>query len=126
MTARTGAARVALTTRCTVIPVAQWGPQEIQRPYAKELHLFPLKTMRMLAGPPVKLSDLYDRPQDTATLNEATARILDAITRQLETIRGEKAPAIRFDSRTAGVAEIGNPKRRRVKKSPRKIDGGSS
>jgi 1-acyl-sn-glycerol-3-phosphate acyltransferase len=126
MTARTGAARVALTTRCPVIPVAQWGPQEIQRPYAKELHLFPLKTMRMLAGPPVNLSDLYDRPQDAATLNEAMARILDAITRQLETIRGEKAPAIRFDSRTAGVAEIGNPKRRRIKKPARKFDGGSS
>jgi 1-acyl-sn-glycerol-3-phosphate acyltransferase len=126
MTARTGAARVALTTRCPVIPVAQWGPQDIQRPYAKMLHLFPLKTMRMLAGPPVDLSDLYDRPQDGATLTEATARILDAITAQLERIRGEKAPAIRFDSRTAGVAEIGNPKKRRPKKSARTTNGGSS
>jgi len=117
MTARTGAARVALTTRCPVIPVAQWGPQEIQRPYAKALHVFPLKTMRMLAGPPVDLRDLYDRPLDTATLTEATTRILDAITWQLEKLRGESAPAIRFDSRTAGVAEIGNPRRRRIKKS---------
>ena len=126
MTARTGAARVALTTRCPVVPVAQWGPQEIQGPYAKELHLFPLKTMRMLAGPPVDLSDLYDRSQDVATLDVATARIMDAITGQLETLRGEKAPAIRFDSRTAGVAEVGNPKRRRVKKSDRTTKGGSS
>jgi 1-acyl-sn-glycerol-3-phosphate acyltransferase len=126
MTARTGAARVALTTRCPVIPVAQWGPQEIQKPYAKSLHLFPLKTMRMVAGPPVDLGDLYDRPQDVATLNEATNRILNAITGQLETLRGEKAPAIRFDSRTAGVAEIGNPKKRRVKKSTRTMNGGSS
>ncbi len=109
MTAKTGAARMALTTRCPVIPVAQWGPQEIQRPYAKELRVFPRKTMRMIAGPPVDLSDLYDRPLVAATLHEATDRILDAITRQLETIRGEKAPATRFDSRTAGIAEIGNP-----------------
>jgi 1-acyl-sn-glycerol-3-phosphate acyltransferase len=98
MTARTGAARVALTTRCPVIPVAQWGPQQIQRPYAKTLHLFPRKTMRML----------------------------DAITAQLETIRGEKAPAVRFDSRTAGVAQIGNPKKRRPKKSARTMNGGST
>jgi 1-acyl-sn-glycerol-3-phosphate acyltransferase len=125
MTARTGAARVALTTRCPVIPVAQWGPQEIMRPYGRALHLIPPKTMRVLAGPPVDLSDLYERPQDQATLHEATARILDAITRQLETIRGEKAPAIRFDSRTAGVAEIGNPKKRRVKKSARHMNEGS-
>lgn len=111
MTARTGAARVALTTRCPVIPVAQWGAQEIQRPYAKELRLFPLKTMRMVAGPPVQLSDLYDLPLNAVTLNTATDRIMDAITSQLEQLRGEKAPAIRFDSRTAGVAEIGNPHR---------------
>jgi 1-acyl-sn-glycerol-3-phosphate acyltransferase len=117
MTGKTGAARVALTTQCPVIPVAQWGPQEIQAPYAKALHLFPLKTMRMLAGPPVDLSDLYDRPMSTATLREATDRILDTITRQLETIRGEQAPPTRFDSRTAGVAEIGNPNRRRPTKS---------
>jgi len=117
MTAKTGAARMALMTRCPVIPVAQWGPQEIQRPYARELHLFPRKTMRMLAGPPVDLSDLYDRPPNAATLHEATDRILDAITRQLETIRGEKAPATRFDSRTAGIAETGNPHGRRTKSS---------
>jgi len=116
MTGRTGAARVALTTRCPVIPVAQWGPQEIQGPYARELHLFPRKTMRMLAGPPVDLSDLYGLPISSVTLNEATNRILDAITRQLETIRGERAPAIRFDSRTAGVPQIGNPNRRGRKK----------
>ncbi|MEO8518289.1 MAG: lysophospholipid acyltransferase family protein [Dermatophilaceae bacterium] len=118
MTAKTGAARVALTTRCPVIPVAQWGPQEIMAPYAKGFHLFPRKTMRMIAGPPVDLSDLYDKPMGAATLREATDRILDAITRQLEMIRQEKAPAVRFDSRTAGVAEMGNPNRPARAKSP--------
>jgi len=121
MTGKTGAARVALTTRCPVIPVAQWGPQEIQRPYARELHLFPRKTMRMLAGPPVDLSDLYERPLDNATLREATDRILNAITHQLEVIRGEKAPDRRFDSRAAGVATTGNPHRpRRDNVKPRR------
>jgi 1-acyl-sn-glycerol-3-phosphate acyltransferase len=126
MTARTGAARVALTTRCPVIPVAQWGPQEIQGPYAKELHLFPRKTMRMLAGPPVDLRDLYGEPLDAATLNEATDRILDAITGQLETLRGEQAPPTRFDSRIAGVAQTGNPNRRHSKKASGTTGGGSS
>jgi 1-acyl-sn-glycerol-3-phosphate acyltransferase len=125
MTAKFGAARVALTTRCPVIPVAQWGPQEIQAPYAKELHLFPRKTMRMLAGPPVDLSDLYDRPLDVATLHEATDRILAAITRQLETIRGEPAPAIRFDSRTARAAETGKPNSRRRTQSSGPTNGQS-
>jgi 1-acyl-sn-glycerol-3-phosphate acyltransferase len=126
MTGKTGAARVALTTRCPVIPVAQWGPQEIQRPYARELHLFPRKTMQLIAGPAVDLSDLYGRPLDTVTLREATNRILDAITRQLEMIRGEKAPVIRFDSRTAGVAEIGNPNKPRRAKPTSPTHGESS
>ena len=125
MTARTGAARVALATRCPVIPVAQWGPQEVLMPYGRALHLFPRKTMQMRAGPSVDLHDLYDRRLDAATLNEATARILDAITAQLETIRGEKAPAVRFDSRTAGVAEIGNPHTRHTKNSPHHRNGDS-
>ena len=125
MTAKTGAARVALMTRCPVIPVAQWGPQEIQRPYVKELHLVPRKTMRMLAGSPVDLSDLYDRPIDAATLHEATDRIMDAITGQLESIRGEQAPATRFDSRTAGVPETGNPNRAHHAKSSDPTNGDS-
>jgi hypothetical protein len=39
----------------------------------------------------------------------ATERIMDAITALLEDIRGEQAPAQRFDPRAAGVREIGNP-----------------
>jgi len=112
MTGKTGAARVALTTRCPVIPVAQWGPQEVLAPYARRLHLLPRKTMHVVAGPPVELSDLYGRPLDGATLQEATARIMAAITGLLEGIRGEKAPVERFDTRKAGLPETGNPHRR--------------
>jgi 1-acyl-sn-glycerol-3-phosphate acyltransferase len=126
MTGRTGAARVALTTRCPVIPVAQWGPQEILAPYARTPHVFPIKTMRILAGSPVDLSDLYDLPLDASTLKEATARIVDAITAQLETLRGQKAPAVRFDPRKAGIAATGNPKKRRSKRPPGKMTEGPS
>lgn len=126
MTAKTGAARLALRTRCPLIPVAQWGPQEIQGPYARELHLFPRKTMRLVAGPAVDLSDLYDVPLSAQTLHEATDRIMDAITEQLESIRGEQAPAVRFDMRTAGMAETGRPKRRRGGTASGSPRGGSS
>ena len=34
---------------------------------------------------------------------------MDDITAVLEDIRGEQAPAVRFDPRVAGVREIGNP-----------------
>ena len=40
----------------------------------------------------------------------ATDRIMAALTRLVEDLRGEKAPEKRFDPRTAGVQEIGNPR----------------
>lgn len=109
MRGKTGAARVALETRCPLIPVAQWGAQEILSPYGHRPSLFPRKTMHMYAGPPVDLSDLYDRPIDTKVLREATDRLMDRITGLLEEIRGEKRPDERFDPRQHGVPEIGDP-----------------
>jgi 1-acyl-sn-glycerol-3-phosphate acyltransferase len=107
MTGKTGAARVALETRCPVIPVAQWGPQEIIGTYEKRVRLFPRKVMHVRAGPPVDLSDLYDVPMSATVLREATERIMAAITRELEVLRGERAPEERFDARQRGVPVIG-------------------
>jgi hypothetical protein len=36
-----------------------------------------------------------------------------AITRLVEDLRGEKAPAERFDPRASGVVEIGNPRKQK-------------
>ncbi|EWT00163.1 glycerol acyltransferase [Intrasporangium oryzae NRRL B-24470] len=109
MRGKTGAARVALETRCPLVPVAQWGAQEILAPYGKRVRLFPRKTMHMYAGPPVDLSDLYGKPIDTAVLREATDRLMDRITELLEVLRDEKNVHERFDPRRHGVPEIGNP-----------------
>lgn len=111
MVGKTGAARIALTTRCPVVPVAQWGPQDILEPYSKWPRLLPRKTMHVTAGPPVDLSDLWDRPQTGEVLREATTRIMAAITVELEKIRGEKAPPERFDSRKHGLPETGRFRR---------------
>lgn len=109
MTGKTGAARVALETRKPVIPLAQWGAQEVIAPYGKSVRLLPRRTMHVTAGPAVDLSDLYDRPIDTATLVEATERIMAAITALVEQLRGEKAPVERYDARARGQPEVGNP-----------------
>ena len=117
MVGKTGAARIALATRCPVIPVAQWGPADLLAPYAKRLRLFPRKTMHVVAGPPVDLSDLYDKPVTATLLREATDRIMVAITRELEELRGGPAPVERFDSRKHGLPTTGNF-HRRVKGDP--------
>ncbi|NTW39557.1 MAG: 1-acyl-sn-glycerol-3-phosphate acyltransferase [Cellulomonadaceae bacterium] len=96
MQGKTGIARLALTTKAPVVPVAQWGAHFVLGRYKKVPKPFPRKKLRIVAGPPVDLSDLYDKPQDAAVLREATERVMVAITALLEEIRGEKAPAERF------------------------------
>lgn len=95
MTGKTGAARIALETGRPVIPLAQWGAQNV-RHRVRGAGLGRV-TSYMLAGPPVQLDDLRGRPIDMAILREATERILDAITRELEQLRGETAPPGRWD-----------------------------
>lgn len=99
MTGRTGAARIALIGGAPVIPIAQWGPQEVMAPYAKEFNIFPPKVMRMRVGAPVDLDDLRSQGLSGDVLNEATRRIMDALTAELESIRGETAPEERVDYR---------------------------
>ncbi|MEU2392242.1 lysophospholipid acyltransferase family protein [Streptomyces sp. NPDC007369] len=103
MAGKTGAARVALMTKVPVIPVAQWGANLVMPPYAREnkVRLFPRKTLRVLAGPPVDLSAYYDREPTPEVLKEATEAIMAAITALLEELRGEKAPDRPYDHRRA-------------------------
>lgn len=112
MVGKTGAARVALTTGCPVIPVAQWGAHDILAPYGKRPHLLPRRTIHVHAGPPVDLSGFADRPLDAVTLRAATDVILDAITALLAGIRGELPPTARWDPREHGQPVTGNPHRR--------------
>jgi len=113
MRGKTGAARIALATGAPVIPVGQWGVQDILPAYTVRPHLFPRKTVHYQAGDPVQLGDLRDKPLTDAVLRQATDRIMAAITVLVEELRGEKAPVVRFDPRASGVNEIGNPNKPR-------------
>ena len=112
MIGKTGAARLSLTTGCPVIPVAQWGAQRILMPYSKRLRLLPRSTVHVVAGPPVDLDDLRGRPMTAEVLAEGTERIMRDITSILEGLRGERAPAARFDPRQHGLPRTGNPHKR--------------
>jgi 1-acyl-sn-glycerol-3-phosphate acyltransferase len=112
MTGKSGAARIALETGCPVIPVGQWGPQQLLPPYTKRPHLFPRKHVTLKAGNPVDLSDLAILPRTPEVVQLATDRIMGALTGLVAQIRGEAAPAERFDPRRAGVRPIGNPNKK--------------
>lgn len=101
MAGKTGAARLALLTGAPVIPVAQWGANHVMPPYAKEkkLRLFPRKTLRVLAGPPVDLSAYLGREPTAEVLREVTDVIMDAVTALLAELRHEPAPVGRYQPR---------------------------
>jgi 1-acyl-sn-glycerol-3-phosphate acyltransferase len=109
MAGKTGAARIALASGVPVVPVAQWGAHEILYPYARWPRLLPPKRVYAKVGDPVDLDDLRGQEITPQVLRIATDRIMDAITELLEDIRGEEAPAERYDARRTGVRQIGNP-----------------
>ncbi len=113
MRGKTGAARIALATGCPVIPVGQWGAQELLPAYTVRPHPFPRKTTAFKVGDPVDLDDLRGRPVTAEMLHDATDRIMAAITGLVEDLRGERAPAVRFDPKQSGVTEIGNPRKKK-------------
>ena len=93
MSGKSGAVNVALSANVPLIPVAQWGAQEIMAPYQKKINLFPIKTVKIIAGKPLDLDDLRGRPIDSEILKIGTARLMREIANLLGQLRGEAPPA---------------------------------
>ena len=97
MQARTGVARLALTTDAVVLPVAQWGPQDVHDYHRKKLRLRFRAPAEYLVGEPVDLS--AQRAQVRAgralspdLLRETTDLIMGRVRDQLAELRGIPAP----------------------------------
>ncbi len=107
MVGKTGAARLALTTGAPVVPIAHWGAQEILPYGSKKLRLFPRKTVRMAAGPPVDLSAYAGQRLGASVLRAATADIMADITGLLAKLRQQAPPAVPYDPALAGQLSPG-------------------
>jgi 1-acyl-sn-glycerol-3-phosphate acyltransferase len=100
MRAKTGVVRLALETGCPIIPVGQWGAQDIMWGPRLELpKVWPRKTLQVLVGDPVPLDDLRGAPISAAVLTLAADRVMTAITALVAELRDEPPPATRYDPR---------------------------
>lgn len=109
MRSKTGAARLALQAGCPVIPIAQWGTQDLLAPYARRPTISRRRTLvRIRFGPPVVLDDLRSGTVTRAAIRTGTDRIMQALTHELEELRGERAPATRFDPKAHGLRSTGD------------------
>lgn len=109
MRSKPGVGRLALSSRAPVVPVGQWGAQDVLGRYARRPgNLLRRPVQHVTAGPPVDLTDLYDRADDPKAHAEATARVMAAVTRIVSDLRGEPAPAVPYDpvTRSGGSAAV--------------------
>ena len=108
MKAKTGVARLALQTGVAIYPCASWGPERVIPPYGKKIKLFPRTKVSIVVGDPVDLSPWRGRAEDPVAVEAASEKIMDEITHLLEGLRGEKAPAQRFDPKKSNLPRTGN------------------
>jgi 1-acyl-sn-glycerol-3-phosphate acyltransferase len=105
MVAKTGVARLALTTGAPVIPIAHWGTHDILPYGSKKVKLFPRKTVRTVAGKPVDMSEWAGKHTSARALRAATDAIMGEVTALVAQLRQEEPPALPYDpnpsSRTA-------------------------
>jgi 1-acyl-sn-glycerol-3-phosphate acyltransferase len=96
MKGKNGIGRIALVTGAPVIPVANWGTQDLLPPM-RGPRPFPRKRITVVAGPPVDLSAWLGGPRTRKALDGATAAIMTDITALVAEIRGQTPPATPFD-----------------------------
>ncbi|MGY2081291.1 lysophospholipid acyltransferase family protein [Modestobacter sp. SYSU DS0657] len=112
MQARTGVARLALSTDAVVLPVAQWGPQRVHDYHAKKLHLRLRTPVEYRVGEPVDLAGQRDevragRALSPELLREVTDLVMSRVRDELGELRGQTPPTA-FAPRPAGRALPGN------------------
>ena len=97
MKAKNGIGRIALVTGAPVIPLANWGTQDVMPPGSGLPRLFPRKRVSVVAGPPVDLSAWVGGPRTRTALDAATAAIMSDVTKLVGEIRGETPPGKPYD-----------------------------
>ena len=105
--------RLALAANAPLIPIAQWGDQEILGPYSKRLRLFPPKLVNLKCGDPLDLSKWSGKVDDPAAMEEATSYAVLLFADMVGELRNEAAPKVLFDIRKSDLPRTGNFRKKR-------------
>ncbi len=102
MKGKTGLARLALDVRVPIIPVAQWGAQDVMDRYAglKVFGRRPVLTVRVL--PELDYSDIPGGSENREGVRELTQRLQGRLGDGVAELRGEIPPAIPWNMREHG------------------------
>lgn len=98
MRARTGAARLALSTGAPLVPIALWGSRAVWPIGAALPRPFPRRRLIARIGEPIRAEARPGESTQEASLR-LTDELMEAITVLLAETRGQKPPATRHDPR---------------------------
>jgi 1-acyl-sn-glycerol-3-phosphate acyltransferase len=93
---RTGAARLALDSKATIIPVARWGTQELLNGYTKKFRPFPRKKVVFNIGEPVDMTSYRGQEMSMTLLRDVTFVLMDRVRDLVAEVRQEPAPTKYF------------------------------
>ena len=115
MKGKTGLARLALDQRVPVIPVVQWGTQDVLDRYG---HFHPSTLLKrpnlyVRALPALDYSDIEGDSTNREGVRELTQRLQETLTSGLSDLRQEAAPEEVWDMKTMGP---GKPELKRLAK----------
>lgn len=111
MRGKSGAIRLAIETNVPVYPMAQWGSEKVLPQYGSKFRPGFWKPVRVLVGDEINLDKYRKKQLSPAELSEATELVMRTITKLVEELRGEKAPADLWDPVEAGQSTSGNFKK---------------
>jgi 1-acyl-sn-glycerol-3-phosphate acyltransferase len=103
MASRTGVARLAMATGAPVIAVGHWGAQALLPYRSARPRLLPRKTVQVLAGPPVDLTDFAAQRPTPSVLRAVTDKIMSDVAALVGELRGLTPPAEPFDPTATGA-----------------------
>lgn len=92
MAGKTGAARLAMLTGAPVVPIGQWGAQELFHPITHRARFRPRTPVTVVAGRPIDLSAYAGKPLTAELLAEVTDVIMRGVRELVAEARGVPAP----------------------------------
>lgn len=105
MKGKTGAARLALDTGVPIVPVVQWGPQDVMERYSPGIRMKKTDVYVKIL-PPLDLSDIHaTSSKDHEAVREVTRRLQDALEEGSALLRGEIPPKAPWDRAGEGDVE---------------------
>lgn len=97
MKGKTGLARLALDSRVPVIPVVQWGAQDIMDRYSRLKLRIPRPELHIRALPALDYSDIPEDSRNHEGVRVLTARLEQTLLAGSGKLRGEEPPKVPWD-----------------------------